>query len=460
MDAYTLTPMSDDVPRESEAQGARISALGTHTFATRVLVYLLGAVTSILIARALGPEGRGHYYLPVTIVTIAYYIANMGTQQAQFRLWSRRAAPAHVFATSDLLLSAILGTTVAGITWFFYVLTRDSLFADVDAQDIALVIPVIPFMVHSLLVSGFLILNRRLQRANMSMLAGAAAQTIGTVVLYALDRLTVEAVLLLFLVSVVLPWLLMLTDPRRVGRFRRPLPWRFMRRQLRLGAQIEPSILFSYLNLRMDVLFIARYLDLAAVGIYSVAVIFGELMWLATDSVTSSVRERQANAPREEAVDVTARAVRMNVLLAIVLGAAIAVTCPLAIRLLFPAAFSPASSVVWWLVPAGVAMAVWRPSSSLVLRFAAPALQPLIAGISLGVNVVGNLLLIPEHGIIGAAAASLLSYSTGAALTIFFLGRTVHLHVRELLPGRAEVKQLVETLRRPSVKELGRLSRL
>src|SRR5207253_2065129 len=70
-----------------------------------------------------------------------------------------------------------------------------------------------------------------------------------------------------------------------------PSPWGVVRKQISLGAQLEPYLLFSYLNLRIDVFFVARYRALRGVGLYSVAVIFSELVWLATDALTYSVSE-------------------------------------------------------------------------------------------------------------------------------------------------------------------------
>src|SRR3954449_4812492 len=84
-----------------------ITALATHTLASRLVIYGSGALSAILIARALGPDGRGLYYLPVAMGSIAASIASNGLDQAQFRLWGR--ASRDEFATAALTLAAILG---------------------------------------------------------------------------------------------------------------------------------------------------------------------------------------------------------------------------------------------------------------------------------------------------------------------------------------------------------------
>ena len=44
-----------------------IAALAAHTLASRLVIFGSGAVAAVLIARSLGPDGRGLYYLPVTM---------------------------------------------------------------------------------------------------------------------------------------------------------------------------------------------------------------------------------------------------------------------------------------------------------------------------------------------------------------------------------------------------------
>jgi Na+-driven multidrug efflux pump len=73
------------------------------------------------------------------------------------------------------------------------------------------------------------------------------------------------------------------------------------------------------------------------------------------------------------------------------------------------------------------------------------------------VNVVANLVLIPQFGIVGAALASLVSYSTSAAIVLTVASRMSGQSVPSLvLPGREEVRVLVAGARR----SLGRVREL
>ncbi|HUP71164.1 MAG TPA: lipopolysaccharide biosynthesis protein [Acidimicrobiales bacterium] len=416
--------------------------MGARTLVLRALSYALGAAGSVLIARALGPAGRGRYYLPVTVATVAYYLGSLGIERAQFRLWSRREASPGELVTSGAYLAAGLGALAVTVTWVVYALARSSLLPDVRGVELTIAVSTVPLQIHALLVTGVLIAAGKLALVNRAALLAAVAQTAGLLALFVLDRLTVVSVLLLYALSITVPWLVMLGGLRGVARVRLPVPWSLMGRQLRLGLQQTPYIVGNFLNLRIDVFLVARFAGVAGVGLYSVAVALAELVWLVSDSVVASVAERQANAPEPEAVDVTLRAMRMCLLVSISSAAILGAVAPLVVPLVYGDRFGPAARVVWSLVPAVATMALWRAAAPLVTRFAHPGFQSAVATAAVVLNVAANVVLLPELGLVGAGIASSLSYGLGAFVVGAWLVARYRIPLAEFLPGPAEVRQL------------------
>jgi O-antigen/teichoic acid export membrane protein len=431
----------------------RISQLGAHTFAAGVTIYASGFASSVLIARALGPDGRGVYVLAVTIATLAALFGSLGVEPSQVRLWARRQASRDQFETGAAVLSATLGIAAAALAWFVYQLGRSSFFEGVEPVEVAIVLALVPFRIHSTLLRSLLVLGGRLTTANVAMVIGDLARTCAVLVLFITVGLSVELALVLYGAIVLVPWALMLRSPARTGRIRGPVPWRLIGSQLKVGVQIAPYALFLYLNLRLDIFLIAEYLGPGEVGVYSVAVLFSEAIWLATNSLVQSIKERQANAPRPEALGVTAQAVRMNLLIALGGGLVLALVAPVSIGLIYGDAFTGAAPAVWALVPASAAMAVWRTAAVALFRFDRPWHPPLIGLIALSTNVVANVLLIPPLGLAGAGLASTASYGSAAALSCAFVLRSGTLSSRSLFPGIAELRQLLDALRPRSVRE-------
>lgn len=433
-----------------EGEGAldrqRVASLGAHTLLAKVTVNGLGLVASVLIARALGPEGRGHYILPVSLATIAFQLGGLGSWAAQYRLWAQRKARKRAFVTNGLFLSLALGALSAGLAWLAFAVWRESFFEGVVPLDLVIVTAALPLLLHSMLASSLLILERNLPLTNMASVLGAIVQTAGIATLFITGRLTVVGVLLLWVVSVAVPWLVMLSGVLRIARPQRSIPWPLIVSHLRLGIQYVPWILFLHLNLRIDVFFLARYRGLDAVGIYSIAVLVAEVIWLITDSLGLAVSGQQANEPEEVAIDVTLRAIRMTFLLAALAGIVIGVGGYLGIGVVYGREFSPAAPIVWILLPATLAMAQWRIVGNVLLRFAAPTVLPGIAISGLVVNIVANMILIPALGIAGAALASLLSYACGAILAIVLFRRRYAIPLGRLIPSREDAQRLLGEL--------------
>lgn len=431
---------------EEKVPVGRIRVRTAQTVATRVAAHALGFVVSILIARALGPVGRGAYYLPVTVSAIAYYAGNLGTEQAQFRLWSRRDLDRGEFVTSSWFFAGTLGALAVGTTWIAYLSLTDSLLADVSAANLLLALAVVPIQIHALLVSGLLLLDGRLGRVNIAALVGAATQTALATVLYIGGWLTVWRVLLLYVLSVTVPWLLMLPRLRMIGQLSWPPSWRFIWQQLSIGLRLQPYILAQYLNLRLDVFLVAGMMDLRSVGLYSVALVFGELIWLFTSALSTAVSEHQGAGSDTLVLDVTLRAARMGMLASSLGGAIVGALAFLLIPQFYGPEFAGASAVVWPLMVAGVGMTLWRSIAPVMIRYASPSLPSAVASAGLAINIAGNVILIPRFGIIGAGIASAVSYWSGGLMCCWWMRCRYRSTVRQLLPGSAEVKTLAQLL--------------
>jgi O-antigen/teichoic acid export membrane protein len=376
-----------------------ISSLGLESLVTRIVALGLGFVGAILLARGLGPAARGLYAVVVTVSAMGYALGNVGLELAQFRAWAQKVVSADVLITTGALLAAALGGVTVALGLVVYALGRDSLFSGVSASELLTALLSVPIQLHSVALTGLLLMAGELRWTNLALLVGTGVHACAVLVLFLLNALTLEAALLAYLGLNVATWALLLSRLGKVGRPARRVPLAFLRRQLRAGVVVYPFVVLHFLNLRIDVLLLASFGSKSDVGLYAVAVTFAELMWFFSDAVIAPVIERQANAPTAEAVRVTVLAVRMSIVVVTAAALTISLVATFGIGLLYGSQFTAAREAVWVLAPAAVAMAIWRPLVATLLRTQHAAWQSVTALVALGINIGVNILRSSADGI-------------------------------------------------------------
>jgi len=187
---------------------------------------------------------------------------------------------------------------------------------------------------------------------------------------------------------------------------------------LRFGAPVAVAGALAAIHRRADVFLLSGLGRAAEIGAYAIAYAIAESLWIVTDSLEAALFvELSARTPeraREVAAVALARFARFTALAA----AAVLVGGEAALYLLFRARYPAAAGL---LPPVVVAVAAWgaaRPASSFLYRAGRGATMVGCQLASLAINLALCLALIPRLGAMGAAAASLVSYSVLSAATI------------------------------------------
>ena len=419
----------------------------TSAWLAQVSIYALGFVASVLIARALGPAGRGEYYLPVTAAATALALVHVTLESANTYFFAERRLTLDRLAQNAGALAPVLGALGIGLMAAAFGLTRDSVFAGVDARDYAIAAAVLPVQLHLLWLTGILQLAKRVSKTQRALAAGALVQVALIAALYLADELTVTAVLGSYALSLVVPWLLQMRAARGLVRLRPRFDPGVVRPVLAFATRLHIGMVFAFLLLRADVFLVGAYLDPAAVGVYSLAVIFCELALTLTVPLATAALPYQSEAGFKEAGELSFRVARTNAVIAIALALAFAGSLWLVFPSLYGEGFEDAYGALVVLLPGVVAMALARPLGTWLVRTGKPFTMGSIAFAAFMLNLGLNVLFIPALGITGASLASTISYLIfGAAFVLWGL-RVSRLPWRAaLMPRREELEQLRDFL--------------
>jgi len=126
-----------------------------------------------------------------------------------------------------------------------------------------------------------------------------------------------------------------------------------------------------------------------------------------------------------------------------------ALVLPRIVPLVYGRAYQAATLPLLLLLPGIAAFSVGRVAGAHLVRNALLGRNARLAAMAFAANVAANLALIPPFGAVGAALASLGSYSLYAVLALVTFSRTSGTRWPELVPRRADMTAAFELVVRP-----------
>lgn len=415
--------------------------------AAKGTVVLFSAVASIVISRALGPAGRGDYFVIVTAAIAAQSLGHLSLEQAGMSLFSRRVAPDEsTLATTVTAVALVAGAVAAAAAFGIALLLGAELMPIANYAYLGVALLGVPTGIMVVAASSQLLLRGEVRTVNTGKLSAATVQCVGLVLLGIIGELTVGAVVVLWVVGTALPLTVYLFVLRPEASH---LDLKLGKTLVATGAKYHAGMVALFLLWRVDVFVLNALVPSREVGLYSLAVTLAELTYFMTDALSQAVVSGQASLTISKAAVFTARVGRSNFLFATALLTAVVAASPIAVPVLFGEAFRGSIVPLMVLAPGVVGLAVARGVLPYLVRLERPLSVSAFALGGLAVNVLLNLAFIPRMGIAGASLASSVAYGLVAAGFVVWLVRSSGLPVRELWPrpGADAIRPLLGALR-------------
>ncbi|MBN6053692.1 polysaccharide biosynthesis C-terminal domain-containing protein, partial [Nonomuraea sp. RK-328] len=415
------------------------AAVAFRVLLTRAIRLGLSTVTGVLIARTLLPEGRGVYAVIATAAGAAIVVGHLSLEKSQLALWSD-AARHRALITNGTVLGLLLGSISALGAMLLVTLTGSP-----GGWDVWLVaLCAVPFGAAAVNLNSILMLQSRMDLLNRKTVVCSLAQCLPILLLVAVDRVSVTGVIVCWAVSTALPFFLAVRELRPYPRWDPAL----VRRQLALSGRYHVGWVAMYLLVTVDVLLLNALDSPATVGIYTVAVTVMALTRIPGETITQIVLPAQAAGEPDDAKHVTARALRLNLLVSSAVVTLLAALSPWLVPLVYGPAFAGSVAPLLALAPGTVALMVVRPLEQHLVRLDRPLAMAAVSLTALAANVLLNLVMIPWWGAVGAAVASTVTYFLMAGVEVSRFTASTGLPARALVPGVADVRLLFRPLNR------------
>jgi O-antigen/teichoic acid export membrane protein len=397
-------------------------------------------VVGVVAARALKPAGRAEYALPFALATIVWSTAHLSLGGAAGRLWARREAPLHDIVAVLSGSTLCIGPVAVVVTVVLGGLGNGALVANAPTSAVILAALCIPFLLAALLAGDILMRLGAFTTYALWIAASAVIQLALVLAFnYFLD-LTPSRVLTATLISsAVSATGLTLVLGRIIGypALVPRLPSVLTRKTLRIGLVLHAGSVAIQLGSRIDLVIVSMLVTQHDAGLYSLALVLSESVFLVCWGVSNLSLRTQTHAAEAVAADYTVGFTRRLFLIALGTALVAGVAAAPCIRFVYGSDWAGSIVPFILLMIGAVALTIEGPLRTLLARVARPVMLSMIALAGLLLNIALTIAFTPWLGITGAAIASIVAYWSYALALLLAAERTTVVSIRDFINPRS-----------------------
>jgi O-antigen/teichoic acid export membrane protein len=414
-------------------------------FFTNVTVTAFTMAAGILVARRLGPDLRGQWGL-VLFATNVVGLFHLGIGPAITYFTGKNERDRSTILTFAIVSALVLGIVFSSLFFILYPHIH-GIWDGIPRMTMLIGLAVVPLTFLVNFYRQFLLGMLKVTQGNLLDIIRSVLYLLFVIVLVWLLRGTVLSTAISFtgsiFITAVLGILIFTRDLRPAGKFDTSLVGPISR----YGSKAYVIIVLFFLNYRLDVFLIKYFMTNSDVAFYQIAVGIAERMWYIPNALNFVLIPTLLRMERGS-TEFTMRVCRNAFLVTLLLCLALLLSAKYVVVLLYGREYFRVTyalySILWGIMVTTVYKVIFAD-------FAAKnrlGYTIIAAGVAVLVNLFANLQLIPRYGIVGAGAATSLSYTVLAVILIAFYRRFENVSLRKLfIPDRDDVRSYAAVIR-------------
>jgi len=375
--------------------------------------FIIGVGVSIIIARILGPEGRGIYFLAMLLPSLLITFGNFGIGQASIFYIGKRKYSSEEVLGSNIILSLLFGISgfLVGLT--IVLLFRDSLFPGIARIYLILALLALPLEFFLIFVGYFLLGLQRIKEFNFINIIQSFILLLLLLILLLGFKFGIKTTITANILSCFIGVIILFYLTKKIkGAIHLSCNKFYVKDAFKYGFKVYLVNFISFLHYRIDIFLINLLLNPLAVGFYSIAVALAEKIWLISQSAALVLFPRVSSETDKKRLKEFTPLVCRSILLITSLGAILLFfLARMLIIFFYSNKFSNSVLPFQILLIGAVAISGWKILANDIHGRGKPELNIYVSATSVVLNVFLNIIWIPKYGIVGAAWATSLSYS-------------------------------------------------
>ncbi|MBU2712756.1 oligosaccharide flippase family protein [Zooshikella harenae] len=403
----------------------------SQSFIAKVVSIIVRVLRVALIARILGPFDRGIFALLNSIVEITFAAGNCGYSTALAYHVSHRSLPLKAMLGSLTSFSIVFGLLFASFAMI--ILGAINFWQGERAILESYTYVMVLLIVFLLWINGLLRVLNALNKITSLNIIRVLESFIPLVIFllawWLLPITPFNAAVLSGITTLILLVTLAISLLKRYEPGHWPLFNKQTHRKLiGYGARGHFEGVFRFLLLRQDFLIVGLLLGAEPLGYYAMASSAAELMLVMPEALTTPLLSFFMGPDAARNKDVTPLALRLTNSIMFFGALALVFFGYWLIVLLFGQAYSSAYEPMIFLLPGIIGLSFCSIIRLDLLGKNRPGAVSVVAACACAVNLIANLLLIPEFGLVGAAISSSVAYLLAAVLLFRLYQQTHPLH--------------------------------
>ncbi|MBR3797095.1 MAG: polysaccharide biosynthesis C-terminal domain-containing protein [Clostridia bacterium] len=395
-----------------------------YTIFTKIMAVVIGLIASSYSNRFLGPELKGELGQISSMISIVAVTANFGLYQP-YPYYKRQGEPDVLDKFLRIFLLQFIVYTVIGIVGATVL----------DSFALTAVCLIAPIQVLANQLS-FMIMVEDVKFKNKIFFTARITNTLITILAFYTMNRTIMVSLALVVVGDLITVIMAL---RRMKRMPNPL-----KADLRFAAKIVPfgivsmiTTLMVTLNYRIDTLMMGYMFGIpdVEIGYYTLGVSLSEYGWLIPDAFREVLFSRTA---KDDAVGEVTMSMKVNLYLTMMMILGILLLGKPVIWLLAGAEYLPAYPVTVLLIAGIIPMSYFKIIGTLLLAQGKKYTYLGMLTLSVVANIICNMFTIPLWGKMGAAAASVVSYTVAGGCFLAYYLHSYDIPVRDVFLFKPE----------------------
>lgn len=404
---------------------------GISVFGTQILTLVIGFVSGVLLARSLGPAGRGAFTALLVYPTIMISLLSMGTRQAAvYYLGKKKYSESEIVGVTLLLLisSSIIGV-LTSVTIILY--TQNS---DYSLMLILLASFTIPADLTINYFTGILIGKQRINKFNQLMYLVPIINLVFIIFLVFFIKLYIVGAVLATLIAKIVLALYALLSINREYSLKMCYRSEIIKRMVSLGSIYALSLFVLNLNYRVDIIILERLSNVTEIGQYTIGVGFAELLWQLPTAFGLVIFAYSANSKNSNkfSQDI-AKMVRIIFPIVLIGSIFLYFASGYIIPFLYGEEYIPSIKMLKILLPGIVMMSFFKIINMDLAGRGKPDITIKLFLPALLINIVLNIILVPDFGGCGAAFASTISYTLASVSILYYYMKITQLSLSDIL---------------------------